>query len=326
MQPPRLQPGDEIRVIAPSMSMALVKGEQKALAQERLERFGFRVTFGRYVDEHDLVFSTSVEKRLEDLHEAFSDPKVKAIFTAVGGYNTNQLLAHIDYELIKKNPKILLGCGDITALQLAIYQKTGLITYSGPHFSMFGLRAFDDYTMQGMIAALTNDAPFELEPSDTWSDEPWHIEEEDRSYYTNKGPLIVTEGSAKGRLIAGNLSTINLLQGTEFMPSLKNAILFIEDDSETHLMKFDRDLQSLLHLPDAAELQALLIGRFQKESDITEAALISVLKNKPELAHIPVMANVNIGHTDPAATLPTGGAAEVTAVNGETEIMIASQV
>lgn len=322
MQPPRLHPGDEIRVIAPSMSMAIVKGKQIELAKERLEELGFRVTFGRHVDEHDLVFSTSIENRIEDLHEAFRDPHVKAIFTAIGGYNANQLLTHIDYKLIKNNPKILLGYSDITALQLAIYRKTGVITYSGPHFSTFGMKQMVDYTIQGVLAALTNDAPFELEAPETWSDDKWYLEQEERTYYPNEGPLIVTEGRAEGRLIGGNLSTLNLLQGTEFMPSLKGAVLFIEDDNETHLMKFDRDLQSVLHLPEAKELKAVLIGRFQKESNVTESALISLLKNKPELAGIPVLVNVSLGHTDPMATLPIGGQAEITAENGETEILI----
>ncbi|OCA91708.1 S66 peptidase family protein [Pseudobacillus wudalianchiensis] len=322
MQPPRLQPGDEIRVIAPSMSMAIVKGKQVEIAQERLEGLGFRVTFGRHVEEHDLVFSTSVENRLEDLHEAFRDPNVKAIFTAIGGYNVNQLLAHIDYDLIQNNPKILIGYSDITALQLAIYRKTGLITYSGPHFSTFGMKQMADYTIQGMLAALTNDAPFELEAPETWSDDKWYLDQEDRTYYPNEGPIIITEGRAEGRLVGGNLSTLNLLQGTEYMPSLKGAVLFIEDDNETHLMKFDRDIQSVLHLPDAKELKAVLIGRFQKESDITESALVSLLKNKLELRDIPVMANVSFGHTDPIATLPIGGQAEITAENEKTEILI----
>ncbi|MFK2825392.1 LD-carboxypeptidase [Bacillus sp. B190/17] len=322
MQPPRLQPGDEIRIIAPSMSMAIVKGEQVKIATGRLEDLGFRVTFGRYVHEHDFVFSTSVENRIRDLHDAFSDPNVKAIFTAIGGYNTNELLAHIDYELIKQSPKILMGHGDITALQLAIYQKTGLITYSGPQFSTFGMKQLEDYTVQGVLAALTNDAPLEPEPPEAWSDDIWCVDEEERTYYPNQGPVIVKEGKAEGRLIGGNLSTIKLLQGTEFMPSLKGAVLFIEDDNETHLMKFNRDLQSILHLPDAKDLQAILVGRFQKESDMTEPALISLLENKPELEGIPIIANVSFGHTHPLVTLPIGGWAEITAKNGKMNILI----
>ncbi|WP_203362880.1 S66 peptidase family protein [Bacillus sp. REN10] len=322
MQPARLQPGDEVRIIAPSTSMAVVKGEQVKLATERLESFGFRVSFGRHVDEHDMFFSTSVENRIEDLHEAFRDPNVKAIFAAIGGYNANQLLSHIDYELIKANPKIVCGYSDITALQLAIYAKTGLITYSGPAFSTFGMKHLADYVVQGMLTALTNDAPFELETSDRWSDDKWYLEQDQRTYYPNTGPLIMTEGKAEGRLIGGNLCTINLLQGTEFMPSLKDAILFIEDDNESHLMTFDRQLQSLLHLPDAKEIKAVLIGRFQKESNVTESALVAMLKNKPELAHIPVVANLDFGHTDPLATLPIGGFAEVVVKNGKTDIWI----
>ncbi|MBM7648693.1 muramoyltetrapeptide carboxypeptidase LdcA involved in peptidoglycan recycling [Bacillus ectoiniformans] len=322
MLPPRLQPGDEVRVIAPSTSMAIVKGEQVRLATERLEGFGFRVSFGRHVNEHDIFFSASVDERLSDLHEAFADPNVKAILTAIGGYNSNQLLSRIDYDLIKNNPKILCGYSDITALQLAIYRKNGLITYSGPHFSTFGMKQMADYTVQGFFTALTNDAPFELEPSEQWSDDKWYLDQDQRNFYQNSGHLVIQEGSAEGTLIGGNLCTMNLLQGTEYMPSLKGAVLVIEDDEESHTMSFDRDLQSLLQLPDAKELKAILIGRFQKGSNVTETALVTLLKNKPELSDIPIIANVNTGHTDPIATWPIGGYAEISAQGEKADIFI----
>lgn len=322
MLPESIQPGDEVRIIAPSTSMALVKGEQVEIATHRLESLGFKISFGRHVNEHDLFFSTSIENRLLDLHEAFLDPNVKAIFTAIGGYNANQLLAKIDYELIKANPKIFCGYSDITALQLTIYRKTGLITYSGPHFSSFGMKEFSDYTMQGFLSALTNDAPFELLPSETWSDDKWYQEQDERNYISNPGFLAVQEGKGEGCLIGGNLSTINLLQGTEFMPSLQDSILFIEEDAEEHLMSFARGLQSLLQQPDARGIKGVLIGRFQKESGITDAALTALMKNQPELAGIPIITNVNFGHTDPVATLPIGGWAEIEAVSGQIDIFI----
>ena len=322
MLPERLAPGDEIRVIAPSTSMAVVKGKQIEIAKERLNQLGFEVTFGKNTSEHDEFFSTSIENRLEDLHAAFADPKVKGILTVLGGYHANQLLKYIDYELIAANPKVFCGYSDITALQAAMYKKTGLIAYYGPHFSSFGMKHGFDYSLQSFIEAVTNDAPYELLPSAEWSDDPWYLEQDARTFMKNDGPVVIQEGKAEGRLIGGNLCTLNLLQGTEFMPSLKESILFIEDDEESHIHTFDRDLQSLLHLPDASGIQAVLIGRFQKASNVTEAAIRKMILDKRELAGIPVIANVNFGHIQPIATIPFGARAFIVAEGTKTKIII----
>lgn len=324
MLPNRLEPGDEIRVISPSTSMAVMKGKQVEIASERLTQLGFKVTFGSNVDDHDEFFTTSIHQRIEDLHDAFRDPNVKAILTAVGGYHANQLLKYMDYNLIKENPKIFCGYSDITALNAAIYQKTGLITYSGPFFSSFGVKYDIDYTLQSFLEAVTNDAPYEIQPSTTWSDDKWFLDQEDRNFVKQDGYMIIQEGEAEGTLIGGNLSTLNLLQGTEFFPSLNNSILFIEDDDESHIHSFDRNLQSLLHLPDASGIKGILIGRFQKASNVTEAALRKVIETKEELKGIPVIANVNFGHVQPLATIPFGAKATISGTGITTDITIYS--
>lgn len=318
----RLKPGDEIRVIAPARSMAIIKGEQLRIAQERLNQLGFTITYGKNAELHDEFFSTSIEERIEDLHDAFTDPNVKGILTVICGYNANQLLNYIDFEIIKNNPKILCGFSDITALQGAIYKKTGLITYSGPHFSSFGVKHGFEYTLDSFINAVTNDAPYEILASSDWSDDPWYLDQEDRHFIKNNGYTVIQEGDAEGRLIGGNLCTLNLLQGTEFMPSLKDSILFIEDDEESHALTFDRDLQSLLHLPDAQGIKGILIGRFQKNSQVTEEALRKIIESKKELHGIPVIADVNFGHVQPYATIPIGGRAAIKAKGFESEIWI----
>ena len=318
----RLKPGDEIRVIAPSTSMALVKEKQIDLAVSRLNQLGFQITFGENVHNHDEFYSSSITERIHDLHQAFMNPHVKGILSAVGGYNANQLLEKIDYELIRNQPKVFCGYGDSTALSLAIYEKTGLVTYSGPDFSTFGVKYGIDYTLDMFLTATTNDAPYDMEPSSHWSDDHWYKEEEDREFFTQDGYLVLQTGSAEGKLIGGNLSTFNLLQGTEYRPSLKNTILFIEDDSESYPQTFDRRLQSLLQQPDAKEIKAILIGRFQKNSNMTEQALRKIISTKKEIAHIPIIANVNFGHVHPMATIPIGAFATVVANAEGTEIMI----
>ncbi|MET3321446.1 UNVERIFIED_ORG: muramoyltetrapeptide carboxypeptidase LdcA involved in peptidoglycan recycling [Peribacillus simplex] len=324
MKPSRLKAGDEIRVIAPSRSLAIVKGEQRRLAEERLMELGFKVTYGNTALVHDDFFSNSIEDRIEDLHDAFRDPNVKGIFTAIGGYNANQLLRYIDYDLIKENPKVLMGYSDVTAILLAIYKKTGLTTYPGPHFSTFGMKAGLEYTMEYFKKAVLQVEDFYLEPSETWSDDSWHLEQDDRTFHTNSGYMVIQEGEARGTIIGGNLCTINLLQGTEYMPSLKDSILFIEDDEESHPFSFDRDLQSLLQLPDASGIKGIVIGRFQKESGMTDYALQEIIATKKEINGIPVIANANFGHVHPFVTVPVGAKAVMNVKNGKVTVNVLS--
>ncbi|MGE7878560.1 S66 family peptidase [Peribacillus muralis] len=322
MIPSRLQAGDEIRVIAPSRSLAIVKGEQRRLAEERLTEIGFKVTYGKTALFHDDFFSNSIEDRIKDLHDAFRDPFVKGIFTGIGGYNANQLLSYIDYDLIAKNPKVLMGYSDITAILLAIHKKTGLTTYSGPHFSTFGMKAGLAYTMEHFKKAIIDSDGFDLVPSETWSDDSWHLEQDDRTFHPNEGYMVIQEGDAAGTVIGGNLCTLNLLQGTEFMPSLEDRILFLEDDEESHPFSFDRDLQSLLHQPDAGGIKGIVIGRFQKESGMTDYALQEIIAAKKELKGIPVIANANFGHVHPFVTVPNGSKAAMSVKMGKATIHI----
>lgn len=318
----RLKPGDEIRVIAPSTSMLMIKEKQIEIAIERLKSLGFSITYGKNVYAHDALFSSTIEERIEDIHDAFLDENVKGILAAVGGYNSNQLLQYIDYQLIKANPKIFCGYGDISALSLAIYQKTGLVTYVGPDLSSFGMKEGFDYTMQSFLDAATNDSPYEIGPSSYWSEDPWHLEQESRTYHEQDHYFVIHDGKAEGRIVGGSLSALNLLKGTEFMPSLKDAILFVEDDQETHPHRFDRELQALLQSAVAAEIKALLIGRFQTDSNMTIGALQHIIQTKAELKTIPVIANVNFGHVQPFATIPIGVTATIYAKGTETEILI----
>src|SRR3989344_704500 len=249
MIPPQLRPGDEIRVIAPAVSLAAIHGDIRELAKKRLQELGFQVTFSKHIEECDDFESSSVPSRVEDIHEAFADKKVNAILTATGGFNSNQLLKYLNYKLIKKNPKIICGYSDITALQNAIYKKTGLVTYAGPDFLDFGMQQGFEYTLEYFRKCLMSKEPFEVLPSLQWSDDRWWEDQQNRKFIENKGPIVVNSGISKGisegTIIGGNLSTLNLLQGTEFMPKLKKTILFIEDDEEAHKHMFNRYLQSL---------------------------------------------------------------------------------
>ena len=123
--PARLQYGDEIRVIAPARGIKIIGQDTREIAKKRFEEMGYKVSFGSNTnnDNWDMLGSTSIENRVADIHEAFEDKNVKAIFTIIGGANSNQLLTYLNYDLIKENHKIFCGFSDITALLNAIYSS-----------------------------------------------------------------------------------------------------------------------------------------------------------------------------------------------------------
>jgi muramoyltetrapeptide carboxypeptidase LdcA involved in peptidoglycan recycling len=320
--PEKLKPGDEIRVVAPSKSLGIVPEEVRRSAEENLVKMGFKVSFGSHVLEMDDFASPSIEARVEDLHEACVNPAVKCILTSIGGYNVNQLLRYLDYKDFYTKPKILCGFSDITALSNAIYAKTGLVTYSGPHFSSFGMKRGLEYTLAYFRKCLLEDVPFSVEPCPYWSDDPWYHNQDQRKFVKNNGPYSIYEGEASGTLLGGNLCTLNLLQGSEFMPDLAGSLLLIEDDNESNAVTFDRDLQSLIHQPGFAGVKGLLVGRFQKESEIDRETLVKIIKSKRELSSLPVAADLDFGHTTPIFTFPVGGQGQLSLKDGKVEFIV----
>jgi muramoyltetrapeptide carboxypeptidase LdcA involved in peptidoglycan recycling len=311
--PRKLRRGDTIRVVAPSRSRAFVaEHDHSGLAQDRFDALGLRLTFAEHVDERDDFNSSPVASRVADLHAAFADPEVAGILTVIGGFNSNELLTHLDWDLIAANPKIFCGYSDITALQNAILARTGIITYSGPHWSSFGMRDYFEQTEQWFLQALFSEETIELHPADSWTDDLWFADQDNRTVHPNHGWWPLRPGQATGRIIGGNLCTLNLLQGTPYMPSLDGALLMIEDDELTEAKEVARNLTSLLQLPDADGVQGLVIGRFQHASGITRALLEQIIARQDRLTGLPVLANVDFGHTNPLATFPIGGRAVLT--------------
>lgn len=313
----KLKPGDEVRIIAPSRSMVIIGEDSRKIATERLEKLGLRVTFGKYVEEADSDYLVAdVKHRAEDLNDAFKDKNVKAILTVIGGFNSNQILDYIDYEQIKENPKIFCGFSDITVLSNAIYAKTGLVTYSGPHYSSFGMKKGFEYELDYFTKMFFEDNEIEVVSSEGWSDDAWFIDQENRDFIPNDGMFVINEGTADGEIVGGNLCTLNLLQGTEYMPNIENKILFLEDDGaagNVYLMEFDRNLQSLIQTPEFKKVKGIVLGREQKGCNMSKEKWIKMIKGKPELSNIPVIAGADFGHTTPIFTFPIGGHARLEA-------------
>lgn len=325
--PNKLKIGDELRIVAPSRSMAILSKEIIEEATKKLEGLGLKVTFGQNVMKiiNEDFCCASVQDRTEDLHEAFKDKNVKGILTVIGGYNVNQMLDYIDYDLIKENPKILCGFSDITALSNAIYSKTGLVTYYGPHFSSFGMKQGFDYTMKYFKEMLMIEKQVIIEDSKEWSDDSWYKNQEDREFMKNEGMKAINKGTVEGRIVGGNLCTLNLLQGTEYMPDIDNSILFLEDDDlvgNEFIREFDRDLQSLLHQTKEKKIKGIVLGRAEKGANMNDNKWKEIIETKKELKNTPVIINASFGHTTPIFTFPIGGNAKIKANDEEISIEI----
>lgn len=302
-----------IRVVAPARSRALVAEHgHSALIEQRFAQMGLRLSYGSHVDERDALDSSPVESRVADIHAAFADPEVAGILTVLGGFNSNELLPHLDWDLIARNPKILCGYSDITALQNAILTHTGLVTYSGPQWSSFGMRDHFEQTQRWFTDTLLGTGPVDVKPAQWWTDDDWFLDQNNRTPLAGEGWWALQPGTASGRIISGNLCTLNLLQGTAHMPPLDGALLFLEDDYESHPATFARDLTSLLQLPDAGGIKGLVVGRFQRASRMTRDLLEQIIGTQPALTGLPVLANADFGHTQPLITLPIGGHSELT--------------
>ena len=171
-----------------------------------------------------------------------------------------------------------------------------------------------EYTEKYFRKMFMQTGSIEIESSNEWSNDSWFKEQENRTFIKNEGMKIINKGEAEGTIVGGNLCTLNLLQGTEYMPELEETILFIEDDGlvgKTFNKEFDRDLQSLLHCAKSKNIKGIIIGRAENNCEMDDEKWKRILKSKKELNNIPIVINANFGHTTPIFTFPIGGYAKI---------------
>lgn len=327
MIPNKLKPGDEVRIVAPARSASDISKVTLRRAQSTLESIGLKVTFSDNAFSQNQRGCPTDEEKVKDLEKAFTDSNVKCILAAIGGFNSNQLLNKINWQIIKDNPKIFGGFSDITILNHAILAKTGLITYAMPNFYCFGLSLESDYSLKYFQQCLLIDYPdsYEVQPTKRWYDFSWNNDESlPQRIWKNSGPRIVQGGSAIGTMIGGNLCSLNLLNGTEYFPKIKgNIILCIEDDSYDSIPEtFERNVQSLMQQPYFHQVRAILIGRFQGKSQATEDVVGDIILSKNINPNIPVIAGLDFGHTDPKFTYPVGGYCHIVAEDDSVKVVI----
>ena len=321
MLPNKLKKGNNIRIIAPSESLSpKITAPLKERGVKRLESLGLEVSFGKYTNENDDFDSASVEQRLEDLYEAFEDPNVQAVLAANGGSSANQLLKLIDYNIIKENPKIFCGLSDLTEISSALYTKTGLVTYYGPHFSMMAASKLIDLSLKSMEDTFFTEDEIELKASEYFLNTRWNDE-----VIVNNGFWTINEGEAEGVCMGGNLMTFNFLMGNQFFPQMIDCILYLEENHIVDYKGVQKEIREILNNPVHKEIRGVVIGRFQKETGMSRELLTKMVKSMKELKGVPVVANVDISHTAPIFSIPFGGKMKMKAERDDQVRLVVTQ-
>ncbi len=292
LKPKKLNKGDVIGIISPaSLPNDLTKIEKGV---NYLEKLGYRVEVGKNVEKSYGYLAGSDEERLDDIHAMFKNKDVKAIINIRGGYGSGRLLDKINYNLIKKNPKIFVGYSDITALQMAFLKKTGLVTFAGPMLAVdFWKDEVDPFTEEffwKMISSTKKIGKL--------------INPDKENFYT------LTKGRGEGKLIGGNLSLISSLLGTPYQPDFNNSVLLLEEIGEEPY-SIDRMFYQLKYATNSFKnIKGIIIGRFAdcyiKDKDIPSLTLNDVISDYFGELKIPVIYNVKHGHIEQNLTIPWG--------------------
>ena len=291
MIPSKLKKGDTIGVIAPSNYIEKDDLEYINASIALMEASGFKVKFGKYVFEDTLGYGTSPEKRAADINWAFKDDEVKAIMCVKGGEDSNTTLDYIDYEMIKKHPKIICGFSDNTSILNAIHEKTGLVTYHGPTFK--SLTSWETgYAYKQFIKTFVE------------STESLIMGEPEDEYTT------IQAGKATGELVGGNLSLFTKLVCGKYAVNVQNKILFLEElGFEAAPEMVNSNIYYLKQNGVFDKIAGLWIGNYEHPSKISlEKIITNVIGDEYKF---PIIKSNNFGHIDKKIIIPIGTKAEI---------------
>lgn len=291
MIPSKLKKGDTIGVIAPSNYIEKDDLEYINASIALMEASGFKVKFGKYVFEDTLGYGTSPEKRATDINWAFKDDEVKAIMCVKGGEDSNTTLDYIDYEMIKKHPKIICGFSDNTSILNAIHEKTGLVTYHGPTFK--SLTSWETgYAYKQFIKTFAENTESLImgEPEDEYT--------------------TIQAGQATGELVGGNLSLFTKLVCGKYAVNLQDKILFLEElGFEAAPEMVNSNIYYLKQNGVFDRIAGLWIGNYEHPSKVS---IEKIIKNAiGDEYKFPIIKSDNFGHIDKKIIIPIGTKAEI---------------
>lgn len=302
-RPAALGPGSRVALIAPAGPMLEPGDIDRAISN--CEALGYQPVVGPHAHERHGYLAGTDEQRLDDLNGAFADPALDAVWCLRGGYGTPRLLDRVNYDGLAANPKVVVGYSDITALLNAITHRTGLVTFHGP-------------VARGELSAFSRSALSRvIDGTDATGLLPLPAESPGNDIITVRG------GTAQGRLFGGNLSLLNVLVGTPYLPELDGAILFLEDVAEK-VYAIDRMLAHLRLAGILERLGGIIIGQF---SDLVLETSTGALEFREVVGThladlgIPVALGFPIGHIRDQWTVPIGVPARLDADAGTVEVL-----
>lgn len=261
----------------------------------RLTELGFKYVLGETLTSRFGYLAGTDEMRASELMSYFKDSSINAILTMRGGWGCARILDLLDYEVIKANPKVIMGFSDITSLINAIYKKTGLVTYHGP----CGYSTWTEFSTEYVTKAVSSGSPFTMKnPSDF-----------------TKDLITLTSGNCRGELVGGNITVLLSMIGTPYEPDWNNKILFLEETNEEPY-RIDRMFWQMKQAGIFSKVKGIVFGSFNKcfaEEPEKSFTLQEVLEQHFKDIHLPVYMGATFGHMSPKFTLPIGIHAEMNA-------------
>jgi len=293
IKPKRLAEGDTVGLVLPAS--ATLEGDDIALAKEQLGAIGFKVAIGAHAYDRHGYFAGRDRDRADDVNRMFADDRIAGIFCYTGGWGSPRILPLLDYDLIARKPKVLIGYSDITAMLNAIFQRTGLVTFHGP----VGSSVFDLYTQENFRRVVMTPEPAGLLAQPAKKPDAL-IDRVNRT-------VRISPGKATGRLAGGNLTMLASVMGTPYEVDTRGAILFLEDIRED-IYRIDRMLTQLAlggKLDDAA---GVAFGRCTEcgTGRASAFSLEDVLRDRLGSLRKPVLSGLSFGHIEQKLTLPVG--------------------
>lgn len=308
----KLKQGDKIGIISPSSPITALCPKRYARGKKYLESKGFEVIEGSLTGKRDFYRSGSILERAQEINNFIEDDSITCIMSTIGGMNSNSLLPYLNYDKLRENPKIIIGYSDLTAILLGIYNKTGITTYYGPALvATFGeLEPFNEmsYTYFQDICCEDIHIPYTYKRPVEWTEEriDWETQTSRKVGKENTN-ITVRPGIASGRVIGGNLNTMQGIFGTEYMPEIKQGdILFIEDSLKC-AMEIERSFSLLKCAGVFDKVSGIIYGKHELFDDQgTNRKSYQILEEVLGNTNIPVLADFDCSHTHPMFTMPIG--------------------
>lgn len=322
-----LKPGDVIGVFSPSTPSSALTPRRYERAKDFLISKGFRIEEGSLTGKQDYYRSGTIQERVDELNQLIRNPEVRCIIATIGGMNSNAMLPYIDYDAFRKDPKMIIGLSDVTAILFGIYAQTGVTTFYGPNlvatlgelepYQNLSYAYFEDILVKGLGKGYAYKIP------ECWTEEriDWETQDISKTPQPNAW-LTLSTGQVEGRLIAGNLSTMSGIWGSPYMPTIrKGDILMIENCCKS-ASQVERMYAHLLINGVFDMIGGLIIGKHERFDDCDSGRKhYEILQEVMGPREYPILAEVDCSHTLPMITLPIGVQIHLDATNQRIELL-----